>query len=155
MYNVPIYIQTFSVNGKFTERYHIFCALINLFTILFCSRYRLWATIRLLYHFGFVMCLNSRLYRHIFHATDAKYVMFRVGWRKSLKGSTTPDSKSHTPGLKHICTCTLHWLSHSETTPNPTLQDWNIPALVLRIDTPTLKLLQILHSRTETYLHLY
>ena len=56
-------IQTFSVNGKFTERYHIFCARINLlFTIFFCSRYRPWATVRLLHYFGFVMCANSRFY---------------------------------------------------------------------------------------------
>ena len=56
-------IQTFSVNGKFTERYHIFFARIDLFTIfVFCSRYRLWVTIRVLHHFGFVMCVNSRLY---------------------------------------------------------------------------------------------
>ena len=64
-------------------------------------------------------------------------------------------SKSHTPELKYTCTCTSQWHSHSETAPNPTLQDWNIPALALRIDTPTLKLLQILYSRNEIYLHLY
>ena len=35
-------IQTFSVNGKFTERYHIFCACIDLlFTIFGCAHYRL------------------------------------------------------------------------------------------------------------------
>ena len=45
-------IQTFSVNGKFTERYHIFCAQTDLLlTISICSRYRLCATIRLLHHF--------------------------------------------------------------------------------------------------------
>ena len=84
------FIQTFSVNGKFTERYHIFCAWIDLlFTIFVCSRYRLWATIRLLHHFGFVTCVNSRLYCTHFPAIDAKCVMFRVSWRKSLKGSAT------------------------------------------------------------------
>ena len=56
-------IQTFSVIGKFTECYHSFCAQIDLlFTIFVCSHYRPWATIRLLHHFGFVMCVNSRLY---------------------------------------------------------------------------------------------
>ena len=55
-------IQTFSVNSKFTECYHIFCARIDLFTIFIRSRYRLWATIRLLHHFGFVMCIKTRLY---------------------------------------------------------------------------------------------
>ena len=56
-------VQTFSVNCKFTERYHTFCACIDLLlTIFICSRYRPWATIRLLHHFGFVMCVNSRLY---------------------------------------------------------------------------------------------
>ena len=32
-------IQTFSVNGKFTEHYHVFCAWIDLFTIFVCSHY--------------------------------------------------------------------------------------------------------------------
>ena len=66
-------------------------------------------------------------------------------------------SKSHTPGLKHICTCTSRWHSHSETTPNPSILNWNIPALVVVLctGTSTLKLLQIPHSRTEIYLHLY
>ena len=55
-------IQTFSVTSKFTEHYHIFCARIDLlFTIFVCSRYSLWATIRLLHNFGFVMCVNCRL----------------------------------------------------------------------------------------------
>ena len=55
-------IQTFSVTSKFTARYHIFCARIDLlFTIFICSCYRPWATNTLLHHFGFVMCLNSRL----------------------------------------------------------------------------------------------
>ena len=79
-------IQTFSVNGKFTERYHIFCARIDLLlTIFICSCYR-----PLLHHFVFVMCLNSRLYCPYFSAIDAKYVMFHVSWHKSLKGSATP-----------------------------------------------------------------
>ena len=88
-------VQTFSVNGKFTERYHIFvCARIDLLlTIFVCSRYRAaprackflrgialyksyyyrpWATIRLLHHFGFVMCVNSMLYR----------THFSCHWRK-------------------------------------------------------------------------
>ena len=39
-----------------------FCARIDLFTIFVCSRYWPWATIRLLHHFGFVMCINSRWY---------------------------------------------------------------------------------------------
>ena len=57
-----ISIQTFSVNGKFTERYHMFCARTDLLFIIFvCSRYRPWATIRLLHYFGFVMCVNSTL----------------------------------------------------------------------------------------------
>ena len=40
-----------------------FYAQIDLFTIFVCSCYRLWATIRLLHHFGLVMCVNSKLYR--------------------------------------------------------------------------------------------
>ena len=55
-------IQTFSVTIKFSERYHIFCAQIDLlFTIFICSCYTPWATISLLHNFGFVMCINSRL----------------------------------------------------------------------------------------------
>ena len=65
-------IQTFSVNGKFTEHYHIFCAWIDIFTIFVCSHYRPWATVRLLHHFGFVMCINSRLY----------WTHFMCQWRK-------------------------------------------------------------------------
>ena len=84
-------IQTFSVNGKFTERYHIFCARIDLlFTIFVCSRYRPWATIWLLHHFGFVMCVNSRLYCTHFSCHWRKIRMFCVGWCKSLVGSATP-----------------------------------------------------------------
>ena len=56
-------VETFSVNGKFTEHYHIFCARIDLlFTISVCSRYGPGATIRLLHDLDFVMCINSRLY---------------------------------------------------------------------------------------------
>ena len=82
-------IQTFSMKGKFAECYHIFGARIDLFTIFICSRFRPWATIRLLHHFGFVICINSRYTVRIFCAIDAKYVMFHVGWCKSLKGSAT------------------------------------------------------------------
>ena len=66
-------IQTCSVNGKFTERYHIFCARIDLFTIFVCSRYRPWLSYnQVTYHFGFIMCVSSRLYcRH-----------FSCHWRK-------------------------------------------------------------------------
>ena len=54
--------KLFSVHGKFTERYHTFCAWTDLLlTIFVCSSYRLWATDRLPHHFGFVMCVNSRL----------------------------------------------------------------------------------------------
>ena len=87
-------IQTFSVNGKFTEHDHFLCAQIDLLlTIFVCLCYRLWATIRLLHHFGFVMCVNSRLYNVcIFRAINAKYVMFCIGWCKSLKDSATPNN---------------------------------------------------------------
>ena len=84
-------IQTFSVTSKFTEHYHIFCARIDLlFTIFVCSRYRPWATIWLLHHFGFVMCVNSRLYCMHFSCHWRKIRMFCVGWCKSLVGSATP-----------------------------------------------------------------
>ena len=54
-------IQTFSVNGNFTECYDIFCFCFIIF-VCWCYRYRPWAAIRLLHHFGFVTCVNSRLY---------------------------------------------------------------------------------------------
>ena len=79
------------VNGKFTTRSHILCARTDLLLIIFiCSLYSPWATIRLLHHFDFVYVLILGYAVHIFCATDAKYVMFCVGWHKSLKGSATP-----------------------------------------------------------------
>ena len=55
-------IQTFYVNGKFTERYHIFCAWIDLLW-LFSSAHIIDRELQSgYYHFGFVMCVNSRLY---------------------------------------------------------------------------------------------
>ena len=48
------------------------------FTIFICSLYRLWAPSISLY-----ALIQSKV--RIFHISDAKYVMFRVGWRKSLK----------------------------------------------------------------------
>ena len=90
-------IQTFFVvNGTFTERFHLcvcvcvcVCARIDFhFTIFVCSlyNYRSSATFKLLHHFGFV---RSGLSVRTFRTTDAKYVIFRVGWCKSLKDSTT------------------------------------------------------------------
>ena len=43
--------------------------------------------------FGLVCALILGYPVCIFHAIDTKY-MFCVGWRKSLKGSTTPESKT-------------------------------------------------------------
>ena len=82
-------IQTFSVNGKFTEHYHIFCAcflwtLPHLFTIFNCSHYRL------LLHFGFIMCVNSRLY----------CTHFSCHWRKICNVSrwlTQISKRQHDP----------------------------------------------------------
>ena len=49
------------VNGKFTKRFHFFCARIYFFLFI-CSLYSQWATIRLLHHqFGLCMCVNFRL----------------------------------------------------------------------------------------------
>ena len=55
-----------------------------LFLTFVCSLYSPWATIRLLHHFGFVCALILAYSVCNFRAIDAKYVMFRVGWRKSL-----------------------------------------------------------------------
>ena len=90
-------IQTFSVNGKFTESYHIFCARIDLFTIFVCSRYRPWATIMLLHNFGFVMCVNSRLY----------CTHFSCHWRKirnDLRRLTQISKRQRDPWAL-VCTC--------------------------------------------------
>ena len=82
------------VNGKFTKRFHFLCARIDLLFIIFiCWLYSTWATIRLLHHFGFLCVLVLGYPVRIFRAIDAKYIMFRVSWCKSLKGSATPDEK--------------------------------------------------------------
>ena len=60
-----------------------------LFIIFVCSLYSPWATIRLLHHFGFACALILGYPVCVFRAIHAKYVMFRVGWRMSLKGSAT------------------------------------------------------------------
>ena len=96
--------------------------------------------------------LDSRVFKSL--QVFVFYGVFKMVTIK-IKTQQWNYSKSHTPGLKQTYTCTSHWHSHSETTPNPTPQDSNIPALVLHIDTPTLKLLQIPHSRTQIYLHLH
>ena len=82
------------VNGKFPKRFHCVCVCtrIDLFIIFVCSLYSPWATIRLLHHFGFVCVLILAYSVCIFRAIDAKYVMFRVGWCKSLKGGVTPEN---------------------------------------------------------------
>ena len=83
-------IQTFSVNGIFTERYHIFCAWTDLlFTIFVSSRYRPWAPIRLLHHYGFVMFVNSRACCTHF-SCHCRKIRKICGWCKSLKGSMPP-----------------------------------------------------------------
>ena len=108
-------IQTFSVTGKFTERYHIFCARIDLFTIFVSSRYRPWATIRLLYHFDFVMCINSRL----------NCMHFSCHWRKirNVLRRLTQISKRQRDTWTNIRNClivmlvrTLHLQTASPTT---------------------------------------
>ena len=79
--------------------YHILCARIDLiFTIFICSRYRPWATIRLLHHFGFVMCVNSRLY----------CTHFSCHWRKiHVLRRLTQISKRH----RNHCGTNLEFLS--------------------------------------------
>ena len=47
--------------------------------------------------FGFVGALISGYAVRIFCTINAKYVTFRVGWRKSLEGSANPDNS-------HYCT---------------------------------------------------
>ena len=63
---------------------------------------------------NFALCTNSvqgvccRL--RIFRITDAKYVMFRVGWRKSLKDSATPDACIILSIIKEGGTANNTWL---------------------------------------------
>ena len=52
-------VQTFYVNGKFTEHYHIFGARIDLFSSAHIIDRELQSGYN---HFGFVICVNSRLY---------------------------------------------------------------------------------------------
>ena len=42
---------------------------------------------------------------HIFHTTDAKYVTFRIGWCKSLKGSATPGTLIDKLFCRSFCKC--------------------------------------------------
>ena len=58
------------VNGKFTKRFHFLGARIDLFIIFVCSLYSLWATVRLLHHFGFVCALILGYVVWIFHAIE-------------------------------------------------------------------------------------
>ena len=58
------------------------------FTVLVCSLYRSWAL-----SISLCALIQSKVYaagNTFFCISDAKYVMFRVGWCKSLKGSVTP-----------------------------------------------------------------
>ena len=81
------------VNGKFAKRFHFWGAQIDLLFIIFiCSLYSMWATFRLLHHFGFVCVLILGYAVHVFRIIDAKYIMFHVSWCKSLKGKVTPVS---------------------------------------------------------------
>ena len=61
------------------------------FFLLFLSAH---FTNRELQHFSFVCALILGYYVHIFCITDARYVMFRVCWHKSLKGSVNPEHLS-------------------------------------------------------------
>ena len=82
------------VNSKFHIRLHFVCVCMCsqtglLFIIFVCSLYSPWATIRLLHHFGFACALILGYPVCVFRAIHTKYVMFRVSWRMSLKGSAT------------------------------------------------------------------
>lgn len=70
-----------------------FCAWLDfLFAIFVCSLLHCkHSHTKLFHHFYFVCMLNLGYTVHMFHITDAKYVMFCVGWSKPLKGSVTPD----------------------------------------------------------------
>ena len=72
MYNVPINSNFFCERQIYWTLSHFLCTDVVLLTISICSRYRLCATIRLLHHFGFVMCVISRLY----------FIHFLCHWRK-------------------------------------------------------------------------
>ena len=81
--------QTFYVNGKFTELYHIFCARIDF--LLFLSAHIIDRELQSgYYHFGFVICVNSRLY----------CMHFSCHWRKICNVSrrwTQISKRQHDP----------------------------------------------------------
>ena len=81
-----------------------FCTQVLLFNIFVCSRYRPWATIRLLHHFGFVMCVNSRLY----------CTHFSCHWRKIRNVScqlTQISERQHDPCSMYSLLL-LNWNTH-------------------------------------------
>ena len=122
-YDVPMYANfLWTVN---LLNVSIFRVQIDLLFIIFvCSLYTLWATIRLLHHFGFVwLCAFILGYPVcIFRAIDAKYVMFRIGWCKSLKGSATHASflwETMYKGMLSTTSCTtkldmLFWVTQQK-----------------------------------------
>ena len=69
------------------------------FTIFVWSLYRLWTPSVSLCAPIPRWCCRLR----IFHITDSKYVMFHIGWRKSLKGSATLDILYLTQPIKIWC----------------------------------------------------
>ena len=91
VYDVPIYLtapppppllfffSSFFLHEMWRDLFIFICSL-------YSKVYRVWATVRLLHHFGFVSCALILGYAvRIFCATDAKYVMFCVGWQIFLK----------------------------------------------------------------------
>ena len=74
----------------------LFCARIDLLFIIFiCSLYSLWATIRLLHHFGFVCVLILGYHVNIFRAIDTKYVSCRLAQFSKRQRSQ--------PLIKNVC----------------------------------------------------
>ena len=96
VYDVPIYSNFFYERQIYWTLPHFLCTRIDLFAIFVCSCYRLWATIRLLHHFGFVMWVNSRLY----------CMHFSCHWRKIRNVScrlTQISKRQHDPWVKLKC----------------------------------------------------
>ena len=81
------------VNGKFTERHHFFCAWLDLISTSFvCSLLYCEYSCSQVTQSFLAVCSPTLGYAvQNFCTTDAKYVMFRIGWHKPLKSSATPD----------------------------------------------------------------
>ena len=85
------------MNGKFTKRFHFFLVHEKTF-LLFSSAHFIAHELQSGYSiisFGFVCAIILGYAVRIFCAINIVYVVFHVGWHKSLEGSVTPEDNLH------------------------------------------------------------